>query len=213
MTLDLTRVVLLRGAAVCLPREIDSRYRFQQLTAGELRTLSENPQNHLAGARIERLEEGRHLCYAALCGTQLASYAWFALEGIDAESHRGRQKNTGVAISYPSTMAFMYHGFTLPEHRGQGLYGWVNGMALAALARHGIDTLLSTMDWTNLAAWQSCRRLGFVDLGLLWRWGWANWMHTHAPRQVKVLGVQFGHPSFAMPDASHGTNLGISTCE
>jgi hypothetical protein len=69
-------------------------------------------------------------------------------------------------------------------------------MALQSLAAHGIDTLLSTMDWTNHEAWQSCRRLGYIDLGLLWRWGWPFWMHTNAPREAKALGIHFGPQAY-----------------
>ncbi len=192
MTLDVTRVLLLDQQAIKIPKQIDSETRFDFLTAEEVCRFSEDPHSELHASHADRLAGGRDFCFAAISENRLAAYAWFALDSVSAEGNRGRQENTGVAVAFPQNTAFMYHGFTHPDFRGQGLYGQINGLAMRKLSDQGIQFLLSTMDWTNRAAYRSCQRLGFIELGFLWRWGWGRWMHTWAPQKAKRLGFRFG---------------------
>lgn len=50
----------------------------------------------------ERIRAGRISYYAAFDGEKLAAFGWYALESIEAEH------TDGVAVSYPSDVAFMY---------------------------------------------------------------------------------------------------------
>jgi len=191
-TLDVSRLVWLEGSTARFQEPTDPCLAFRFLTPEEVRKFSADATNELGESFADRLEEGRHLCFAALSGDQLAAYAWFAPHRIDAESNQGRHKNTGVNFWYPDHVVFMYKGFTHPEFRGRGLYGMVNGLAIRSLTNRGITHILSTMDWTNIAARRSCNRLGFAELGLVFRWGWGRWMHTYAPRVSRPLGIQVG---------------------
>jgi hypothetical protein len=148
--------------------------------------------NILEPAHADRIAGGRDSCFAAIEEDRLAAYAWFARGSIEAENNRGGQENSGVAVSFPDHVAFMYKGFTLPDYRGLGLYRRINRLAMLGLGVHGVQYLLSTLDWTNHAAYRSCRQIGFVQLGRLWRWGWNCSMHTTAPRAAKQLGCRFG---------------------
>ncbi|NOY28754.1 MAG: hypothetical protein GXP28_00840 [Planctomycetes bacterium] len=173
---------------------------FRFLTPEEVQEFSADPSNLLDESFADRLEGGQHFCFAALSsspskGRRLAAYAWFAPHRVDAECNQGRHKNTGVNFSYPDHVVFMYKGFTHPDFRGRGLYGMVNGLAIRAFSDRGITHILSTMDWTNVSARRSCCRLGFSELGLVVRWGWGRWMHTHAPRIASSLGIQAGRNS------------------
>jgi len=206
MTLDVSRLVWLDGSKAHFKKPTDSGLDFRFLTPEEIRAFSVDPENLLDESLADRLKKGQHYCFAALStelsGEQrLAAYAWFSLHSVEAKCNQGKQKNTGVDLSYPDHVAFMYKGFTHPAFRGRGLYGMVNGLAIQGLADQGITHLLSTMDWTNVAARRSCRRLGFSELGLLCRWGWGDWMHTKAPRTARPLGIQIGKKT-AMADCA-----------
>jgi hypothetical protein len=147
----------------------------------------------------ERIAQGNDFCFAAMHGERLASYAWFALDSIEAEHNRGAQPKSGVAVSFPTSVAFLYKGFTHPDYRGRKLHGEVIGRALVELAPLGIDAMLSTTDWTNSAARRALAGIGFEELGLCWRWGWGDWMHTRPPREAQSRGACFDNGAVVRP--------------
>ena len=191
MTLDVTHLMRLSSERVSLPDDDPGEFTFQFLTAEDVRRFS-GANNGLSAELAGRIELGRDFCFAALSKDRLAAYAWYALGSIEAEHNRGGKSASGVAMSFPDDMAFMYKGFTHPDFRGRSLYGFVNARALEALRPRGVTTVISTADWTNWSALNSCWRLGYEDLGLVWRGGWEKWMFTGAPRQGKTLGIEFG---------------------
>ncbi len=204
MTLDVSRLVWLEGCAARFKEPTDPSLIFRFLLPADIRKFSRDLTNELDESFAERLEESQHLCFAALSANgsgdqRLAAYAWFVPHRVDAEYNQGRHKNTGVSFSYPDHAVFMYKGWTHPEFRGRGLYGIVNGLAIRGLSDRGITHCLSTMDWTNTAARRSCSRLGFIELGLVARGGWGNWMHTSSLRSARLLGIQIGETSLGLP--------------
>jgi hypothetical protein len=192
MTLDIVSVVWLDRARLVLPRLAETALTFRFLDPAEVREFAGDPAADLAAPMASRICTGRDYCFAALDGNRLACYAWFALGSIEAEYHRGSQPHSGVAVSFPPNVAFMYKGFTHPLFRGRSLYGAVVSLGLAALETHGIDTVLSTMDWTNQPARRALRKVGAEELGLCYRWGWSRWMHTWPPREALRRGACFG---------------------
>lgn len=198
MTLDVTVVVWLDRHRLVLP-EIDPDFKVRLLTAEDVRRLAADPTNDLPMTMAPRVDSGRDFCMAALAGDRLAAYAWFALGSIEAEHQRGPQPHSGVAVSFPPTVAFMYKGYTHPDFRGRRLYGAVLGQGLVALEAQGIKSILSTMDWTNAPARTALGRIGFEELGLCWLWGWGRWMHTWAPRAARGRGAAFGSQAVVEP--------------
>lgn len=192
MTLDVSRLVLLEGSSARFTEPTGPSVTFRFLSPEDVRGFAKDATNLLDESHADQLNSGHRSCFAALSEGRLAAYAWYTLHEVDAESNRGRQENSGVAISYPDYMAFMYKGFTHPDFRGRGLYGVMNGLAARSLADRGVTHILSTMDWTNVAARRSCRRLGFKELGRTYRWGWGRWMHTHASRLDDSLELCIG---------------------
>ena len=189
MTLDVTHLMRLSSERVSLPGDESGEFTFQFMTAEDVRRFS--GANGLSVELASRIKWGRDFCFAALSKDRVAAYAWYALGSIEAEHNRGGTVSSGVAMSFPGDMAFMYKGFTHPDFRGRGLYGQINARALEALRSHGVTTVISTADWTNWSALNSCWRLGYEDLGLIWRGGWGQWMFTRVPRKGKTLGINF----------------------
>ncbi len=196
-TLDVTHLMRLDLETASPPPEPPG-FTFRFVTAKEITSFTSS-ENDLPPELAARVDLGFDFCFAALADDQLASYAWFALGSIEAEHNRGEKLNSGVAMSFPEELAFMYKGFTYPEFRGKGLYGHVSTKALQGLQPHGVSTVISTADWSNESALKSCWRLGFKDLGLVWRAGVGPLMVTHAPRKGKSLGIKFGRKAVVRP--------------
>ena len=164
----------------------DPQFTFRFLTADEVATYATDPVYHLDAALADRVRGGRDLCFAALAGDRLAAFGWYALESIEPE-HAG-----GVAMSFPSDVAFMYFGFTHPDFRGARLHGLVMGLALRELAQRGVTKLVSIVAWTNLASLKSCYRLGYINLGNMFTVGGGKRTVGWYPQAAKRLGVRFG---------------------
>jgi RimJ/RimL family protein N-acetyltransferase len=69
------------------------------------------------------------------------------------------------------------------------------GLALRKFATHGVNALISTVEWTNDASMKSCARLGYRRLGLLAqaRIAGCPWWRT-SPR-VREHGVEIITPT------------------
>lgn len=191
MTLDVTRLLSL-NAGRARRLSVDGQFEFRFLSADEVARYASDPAHELPESFAERLQGGRDLCLAAFSGHALAGYLWLALDSIEAEQNRGRQPNSGVAVSFDARTAFVYHAFVRPEYRGRNLYAACLVLALRALMARGVRRLVVTADWTNRAALAGCRRAGFRELGLVWRFGWRGAMFTFAPARARRLGIRLG---------------------
>lgn len=199
IVLDISRVLWLERDALRPPEPLGPPCDYRFLTPAETRWHALEPANDLEPALAERMLAGRDLCYAALDGQRLASYIWLALGSIEPELHRGEHPDTGVGISWPDDVAFVYKAFTRHEYRGRRLYPACIAHAFDELSPLGVHALLSTTDWLNAAALRSFRRLGFRDLGLIWRFGARGRMLTRPPLAAKRLGVKFDPYAVVQP--------------
>lgn len=199
MTLDVTVVVWLKRESLRLPANDETRVAFQFLAPDEVEQHARDESTGLNPAMAERIAQGSDFCFAALEGARLVSYAWFALDSIEAEHNRGAEPASGVAVSFPTNVAFLYNGFTRPEYRGRKLHRAVIGRALLELAPLGIDAVLSTTDWTNRAARRALAGMGFEELGRCYRGGWGNRLYVRPPREAARRGARFDDEASAQP--------------
>ncbi len=142
---------------------------------------------------IDRAAGGLDLCFAALSDGRLAAYGWYALDAIEGEH------NFGIAMSYPSTVAYMYKGFTHPDFRGARLHGTGMGLALQNLKQFGVTALVSSVGWTNEASLRSCDRLGYERLGRIITTGGDAVQLQTIPQAATKLGVRFGPDAVPRP--------------
>lgn len=207
IVLDVTHLLWLEPGAVRELPPVDSQWSFRFLSADEVAGHALDPANSLSLGLAHRLRAQHDLCFAALTGEVLAAYIWLALGSIEAEQHRGRRPDPGLALSFPPDVAFVYHAFTRADYRGRRLVPHCLARALAELAPLGVGQLFSTTDWTNTAALRSFRRLGFHDLGRVWRWGLPSQIYTHVPRAAGERGVLFEPQAIIQPrpPAWHGS--------
>lgn len=159
------------------------------LTPDDVKRHAENPDYNLSTDLATRLTSGMDFCVGVFVNDDLASYAWFATQSIEAEHNRGGHPRTGVDLTFPSHMAFMYKGFTVPRYRGRGLYKTVPRYALELLADRGIGAILSTADWSNAAALASCTRVGFRPIGRVCVVGLASLVWRKRPAAARNMGI------------------------
>ena len=139
MTFDVTVVVWLESRNLRLPGIRDDEYTFRFLSPDDVCRLAVDESNDIPAQMAGRLRAERDYCMAAFSGERLASYAWFALDSIEAENNCGAQPKSGVAVSFPEQVAFLYKGFTHADFRGRKLHGEVIGRSLIALAPLGVE--------------------------------------------------------------------------
>lgn len=190
IVLDVTHLMMLDANDAVDPAIADD-LTFDFLTPDEVSVLSRDGTNGLTTAMAERMSRAGDCCFAAFANHQLVGYAWFAFEHVGPECNRGESLLTGVGMSFPASMCFMYKGFVRPEFRGRRIYGRLMARALTLLAGRKITRVLSTADWTNYSALSSCYRIGYQYLGLVWRVGFPRRMFTVTPRSSGSLGIQF----------------------
>ncbi len=159
-TCDATRLLWL-DAARCRPPAAAAGYTFRFLSAVDVLAFAGDPANRLDSSFADRLRCGQDRCFAALHGDKLAAYFFLAAGSIEAYHNRGRGSRSGTALSYGPQIAFAYNAFTLPEHRGRGLYPACMARALEQSAALGVTQLLTTTEWTNA---QGARRVPQVGI-------------------------------------------------
>lgn len=157
----------------------------------EVDAFAANPDNDLDDTMLDRIALPNNYCFAAIDGDCLAGYAWFALESIPPEHNCGSHPLSGVGLSFPSHLAYMYKGFILPKYRGNGLYGFIISQAKKFLAEQGVTQLICNVDWTNYSAIRSCRSVGYTSLGYVWRFGIPLKMFTVPPLSARRYGISF----------------------
>jgi len=189
VTLDIAWLMMLERGRVPPPRETHQGHAASLLTTHDVELLAENAENDLPAELASRLTDSRNFCVGLFVDGELASYAWFALDSIEAEHNRGANPATGVGFTFPPNVAFMYKGFTVPRFRGRGLYGTIPQHALELLSEHGVTSILSTADWSNSAALSSCERIGFFPIGRVWVLGLNRFVLRGKPTAAAKLGI------------------------
>lgn len=200
--LDVAHLIWLPRDAMQISLEAESGLEWRFLTAEEVADFGHDATLELDADTVLRASGRYDFCYAALDEGRLAAYGWYALGAIEAE-HAG-----GVAMSYPTHVAYMYKGFTHPDYRGRRLHALAMGRALVALEAFGVDTLLSIVDWTNRASLKSCARLGYQDLGRRLKLGGDNGRLILSPPRVRELGVELGRDADKLARRLRAVDLG-----
>jgi hypothetical protein len=164
----------------------DPQFEFRFLTADEVARYSQDPAYYIEPVLAERVQSGREVCYAALCGDRLAAFGFYALDYIEP------QHASGVAMSFPPGVAFMTFGLTHPDFRGARLHGLIMSGALKSLGDRGITKFASLVARSNLASLKSCYRLGWISLGNMTIIGGKRRSVGLYPKAAKQLGIRFG---------------------
>ncbi|HEX4128932.1 MAG TPA: hypothetical protein VHZ24_02735 [Pirellulales bacterium] len=161
-------------------------YEFRFLSPDDVWAFAADPANDLDAAMADRLVAGDDVCFAAIHGSRLANYNWYAFGGIEAE-HAMR-----VPMTLPAGFAYLYKGFTHPDYRGRGLNYATVLRALHALRDQGMEQIVGIIEYANWPSLTSYRRFRPVPLGLLMTLGQGRPRWVRYPPRAKAIGVEFG---------------------
>lgn len=178
-------LVWLPGDEMKITLELPDDTQMRFLTPAEIEQFAQDPGNDFVESHVAKAHAGTDLCFAALVDGRLASYGWYTLgRAFSIGDH-------GMLMRGPSNAAYMHSGFTHPDFRGRRLHGIGMGRALQALSEHGVDALLSDVNWANHASLKSCARLGYRMLGNLYSFGLNRYRWVSSPKAARSLGVTF----------------------
>lgn len=198
MILDVSCLFLIEAHQVRRP-PADDRFTFRMLAADEVYTAARQPENRLDPLFADRILYGRDLCFGAFMDDRLACYAWYALGSIEAEHNCGVHPRSGLAISFPADMAFMYNGFTHSDFRGQRIQPASFCRAVDELAQRGIRRILTTTEWSNCSARRAAEYVGFREIANYARFGLGSAIATLTPARARRLGIRFGSEAVVAP--------------
>lgn len=123
-------------------------------------------------------------CYGALQGDTITAYGWYSTHPTPVTSVAD-----DMIFHFDSAYAYMYRGYTLPEHRGRRLHGIGMARAMEAHAQGGSHGLVSIVDATNFASLASCFRLGYRSFGQIFCAKIAGHHLTYATKGCEPYGV------------------------
>jgi hypothetical protein len=124
-------------------------------------------------------------CYGALDGDDLVAYGWYSNRPTPVTSIAD-----DMVLHFDPAYAYMYKGYTLPEHRGRRLHGIGMARALAAYVQEGARGLVSIVDAGNFASLASCYRLGYRAVGLIFHTRVAGKDFTFATHGCEEYGLR-----------------------
>jgi len=99
-------------------------------------------------------------CYGFTSNNRLAAYQWYSTAPTITDWR-------GMVAHFNSDYAYMYKGFTHPEHRGHGLYPAGVTTVLAQYLSQGCRGFLSIVEANNFPSLQACHRMGYRDIGTI----------------------------------------------
>src|SRR4030095_1828563 len=89
-----------------------------------------------------------------------AAYGWYATQPMRLLEIPG-----APLLHFDPTYAYMYNGFTHPDHRGKRRHAIGMAAALEVYAKEGRAGLVSYVDSSNFSSLKSCRRMGYHSFG------------------------------------------------
>src|SRR5205814_1986065 len=82
MDVQVVNIIWLDVDALRPRDDVDGRFTFRFLDAKEVREFARDPRNELDESFAERAAAGWDLCFAALEGSRLAAYGWYAVGSV-----------------------------------------------------------------------------------------------------------------------------------
>jgi hypothetical protein len=141
----------------------DGSTRGRMVEAAEMRRYVDDPENVLTHRLIDDATAKGDRCFA-ICDDagDLMSYGWYSTRPTRLMEIPGEP-----ILHFDPAYAYMYHGYTRPEHRGRRLHAYGMAAALMECTRTGLHGLVSYVVSSNFSSLKSCYRMGYQTFGHL----------------------------------------------
>ncbi|QDV78336.1 hypothetical protein [Botrimarina mediterranea] len=132
-------VFVLEGVAVLVAHAADTAratlggHDAESLSRERLQHYLDLGEAPFCDTLVERLDDDRISCFGVEANGSLLSFAWLCKGVAEAEMNYGRQPSTATPLLLSSIAAFVFHAYTAPHVRSQGLLGAVLRKAAASL--------------------------------------------------------------------------------
>jgi hypothetical protein len=135
----------------------------RMVEAAAMRSYVEDPANVLTHRFIDEAMARGDRCYA-ICDEDdaLLSYGWYSTRPT-----RLSEIADEPTLYFDPKYAYMYHGYTRPEHRGRRLHAIGMAAALVECRRTGLHGLVTYVVSSNFSSLKSCYRMGYQTFGHL----------------------------------------------
>jgi len=135
------------------------------LNSRDLLNLSAEGKFGLNNAFITDFKELRFLCIGATVNGKIIGVIFLSSGLTPARHNSGGARFNGIAVETPSSSFYLFKVDVDSEHRGKRVNAAMISFAVNSLSSDGLDSIVTTTDWTNTPFLKSAMRLGFQRRG------------------------------------------------
>jgi hypothetical protein len=171
-----------RPPAPALPHAV----RVCRVSASTALRAAEDPELDLERAFVREALARGDLCFGALVGERLVSYAWRSLGAAPARD--------GMWVRVAPPFHYAYKAFTLPAWRGRRLHVAVSLASDEHFRAHGVGAEVGYNELTNYAIGAAADYMGRRRIGYA---GYLKWFGRRIPfrtRALEKIGFEFFEP-------------------
>lgn len=183
-SLDTSRLLILSKPTATENSDLNIRF----VDVNQYRCLATQSHNNLEMELAGRLQSGYDRCLVASRDGRVIGHAWFAVDSIEAEHNHSGDPSSGVALTFPEDVAFLYNLNVQWTTRPDEIVKHLLSFAWNALSVHSVRRILTSVDCFDQVKLQQFDSAGFRQLGLVYRFGLPCWI---ADAGTVTLGSRF----------------------
>jgi len=104
-------------------------------------------------------------CVAATVDGETIGILFLGTGTVPSRHNSGGSAFNGISVDIPSGAFYLFKVDVLASHRGKRANAAMIAFAIESLESEGLQSVVTTTDWTNQAFLKSANRLGFVCSG------------------------------------------------
>ena len=187
---DVTQVLFLDKRTFIEP-QLSENLCCRFLNETDLGALASTNTFGLNAHFIKDFAEYGFSCIAATIDEDIVGIIFLGSGTIPARHNSGGSSFNGIAVDTPDGAFYLFKVDVLASFRGKRVNAAMIAFAIHALESKGLQSIVTTTDWTNQPFLKSANRLGFVRCGHASEFVFSN---KHAYLLPKPLDPLTGSP-------------------
>ena len=161
---DITQVLFLDKRTFLEP-VVAEEVVCHRMDCAALEALARNGNFALPAAFLEDFVNHSFHCVAASVNSEVIGLIFLGEGEVPARHNSGGSLFNGIGVATPKGAFYLFKVDVLESHRGKRANAAMIAYAVKSLASEGLESIVTTTDWTNQAFLKSASRLGFVRSG------------------------------------------------